>query len=132
MTKKFNINRSARAVVRVTDLEAARNFYVNALGFIETEADDEHIYLRGLEEQSHHCYVLKKAKTSGVEAISYKVSKEKDLDELAEFFSKKELPIKWMENGSQHAIGRAHRGNDITGIRGEFLYKIAMAERAMT
>ncbi|HLR41000.1 MAG TPA: 3,4-dihydroxyphenylacetate 2,3-dioxygenase [Virgibacillus sp.] len=131
MTKKFNIIRSARAVVRVTDLEAARNFYVNALGFIETEADDEHIYLRGLEEQSHHCYVLKKAKTPGVEVISYKVSKEKDLDELAEFFSKKELPIKWMENGSQHAIGRALRVIDISGIPVEFFYKMDTVKRAL-
>src|SRR5699024_6118585 len=69
--------------------------------------------------------------TPGAEVISNKVSKEKDLDELAEFFSKKELPIKWMENGSQHAIGRALRVIDISGIRVEFFYKMETVKRAL-
>src|SRR5690625_2657621 len=100
MTKNFNIIRTARAIVRVTDLEASRDFYVNALGFIETEIDDEHVYLRGLEEQGHHSYVLKKAETPGVEVLSYKVSEEQDLDELEAFFAGKGLPTKWVEAGS--------------------------------
>lgn len=56
----FNILRVARVVMNVTDLNNSRDFYVNALGFIETESDDQHIYLRGLEEHCHHCLVLKK------------------------------------------------------------------------
>ena len=75
----FNILRAARAIVRVTDFNAARDFYVNALGFIETEADEDHIYLRGLEEHVHHSYVLKKASEPGVEAISFKVHSESDI-----------------------------------------------------
>lgn len=56
----FNIIRAARAVLNVTNLEESRRFYVHALGFIETESDDKHIYLRGLEEHTHHSLVLKK------------------------------------------------------------------------
>lgn len=131
MVNNFNIIRTARTVVRVTDLNASRDFYVNALGFIETEADEGHVYLRGLEEQGHHCYVLKKADTPGVEVISYKVSEEKDLDELEAFFSGKGLATKWVEAGTQRAIGRALRVTDISGIPLEFFCKMDTVKRAL-
>ncbi|HLR62829.1 MAG TPA: 3,4-dihydroxyphenylacetate 2,3-dioxygenase [Lentibacillus sp.] len=131
MTETFNIIRTARAIVRVTDLAAARDFYVNALGFIETEADNKHVYLRGLEEQSHHCYVLKKAETPGVEVISYKVAREQDLDELAAFFTRKGMPVKWMEAGSQRAVGRALRVADVSGIPVEFFCQMDTVQRAL-
>jgi|SRR5690625_1050663 len=131
MSHNFNIIRTARAIVRVTDLEASKDFYVSALGFIETEADDEHVYLRGLEEQGHHSYVLKKSVTPGVEVISYKVSQEQDLDELETFFAGKDLPTKWMEEGSQRAIGRALRVTDISGIPIEFFCKMDTVQRAL-
>uniref|UniRef100_UPI0034DE11C9 VOC family protein n=1 Tax=Escherichia coli TaxID=562 RepID=UPI0034DE11C9 len=50
----FNIIRIARTVLNVKDLERSRELYVNALGFIETEWEEEHIKLRGLEEKVHH------------------------------------------------------------------------------
>lgn len=131
MTKNFNIIRTARAVVRVTDLNASRDFYVNALGFIETESDEEHIYLRGLEEQGHHSYVLKKAEAPGVEVISYKVSEEADLDELESFFYRKGYPTKWLEAGEQRAVGRALRVMDISGIPLEFFAKMDTVKRAL-
>lgn len=56
----FNIIRCARAVLLVTNLEASRDFYENALGFVVTEADENHLYLRGYEEHNHHSLVLKK------------------------------------------------------------------------
>lgn len=131
MGKNFNIIRTARAIVRVTDLEVSKDFYVNALGFVETESDDEHVYLRGLEEQGHHSYVLKKAEQPGVEVISYKVSKEQDLDELEAFFASKGLPTKWKEAGSQRAVGRALRVQDISGIPIEFFCKMDTVKRAL-
>lgn len=56
----FNIIRCARTVLHVTDLDASRKFYVDTLGFIETESDSENLYLRGLEEYNHHSIHLKK------------------------------------------------------------------------
>src|SRR5699024_1192533 len=131
MERGFNIIRTARAIVRVTDLEASRDFYVHALGFIETEADDNHIYLRGLEDQGHHCYVLKKADKPGVEVISYKVSCEEDLAKLETFFAGKGLPTKWVEAGSQRAIGRALRVKDISGIPVELFCNMDRVERLL-
>lgn len=128
----FNIIRAGRAVINVTDINESRDFYVNGLGFIETESDSEHLYLRGLEEQHHHCYLLKKSEKPGVEVLSYLVSSERDLDQLALFFEAKGQATKWIESGSQKAIGRALRVHDpSTGIPVEFYAKMTKVQRCL-
>ncbi|QQZ08403.1 3,4-dihydroxyphenylacetate 2,3-dioxygenase [Heyndrickxia vini] len=128
----FNIIRAARAVLNVTNLEESRRFYVHALGFIETESDDKHIYLRGLEEHTHHSLVLKESDQPSVEAISYKVFAEEDLDTLsAFFFTEKGYRIKWMESGSQKAIGRTLRVQDVSGLPLEFFATMDPADRLL-
>ena len=126
-----SIIRVARAILNVTDLDASRAFYVDALGFIETERTDKHIYLRGLEEAHHHSLVLQKAEKPSVEAIGYKVSKEEDLVELEALFREKGLKMKWMDAGTQHALGKALRIQDVSGLPVEFFCKMDAAERLL-
>src|SRR5699024_10185635 len=95
----FNISRTGRAVLHVTDLEASRKFYVDALGFYETESDENHMYLRGYEEQNHHSLLLKKADKAAVEVISYKVFDESDLNKIEKVAIANNLPYKWVEKG---------------------------------
>ncbi|KGX91448.1 3,4-dihydroxyphenylacetate 2,3-dioxygenase [Pontibacillus marinus] len=127
----FNIIRAARAVLHVQDLEASRKFYVDALGFIETESDDQHIYLRGLEEHNHHSLVLKKEQEPGIEVISYKVQSDGDLEILAKFFDEKGLKTKWVEKGKQKAMGRTLRIQDVSGLPVEFFAKMDVVERML-
>lgn len=127
----FNIIRCARAILHVTDLEASRRFYVDALGFIETDADADHIYLRGLEEHVHHSLVLKKKDKAAVEVLGYKVTSEKDLDALAIMFEQQGYPIKWLEKGEQDKIGRALRVHDIAGLPLEFFAEMETVERLL-
>jgi len=127
----FHIIRIARVVLNVTDLARSRAYYVDALGFIETESDDEHIYLRALEEHTHHCLVLKKADKPGIHAMGYKVEKESDLDSLAELFASKGLKTKWMDDGSQRGIGRTLRAEDVSGLSLEFFARMDKAERLL-
>jgi catechol 2,3-dioxygenase len=128
----FNIIRAARAIVNVTDLNEARDFYVNALGFVETESDSKHIYLRGMEEHNHHCYVLRRSDHPGVHALGYKVSSESDLKVLASFFESKGVKTKWMEKGSQCAVGRALRVHDpVTGMPLEFYAEMEQVKRLL-
>ncbi|SHG43549.1 3,4-dihydroxyphenylacetate 2,3-dioxygenase [Ornithinibacillus halophilus] len=127
----FNIIRCARAILHVTDLEASRKFYVDALGFIETESDDGHIYLRGLEEHTHHSLVLKKADQPNVEVLGYKVASEKDLEALAVFFENEGHSTKWVEKGEQHAIGRTLRVHDNSGLPLEFFAEMEPVERLL-
>jgi len=49
---------------RVTDLERARHFYVDLLGFHESERDRDHVYLRAIEDREHHSVTLRKASVS--------------------------------------------------------------------
>lgn len=128
----FNIIRAARAVVNVCNLNEARDFYVNALGFVETESDEEHLYLRGLEEHNHHCYVLKKSEKPGVEALGYKVWSEQDLDVIATYFESSGVQTHWLKEGTQRAIGRALRVHDpSTGIPLEFFAEMETVERSL-
>lgn len=125
----FNIIRAARAVFNVTNLEESRRFYINALGFVETASDENHIYLRGLEEHCHHSLVLQKAEEPSVEVISYKVQSEADLDALSAFFSEKGSQTKWMEIGTQKAMGRTLRVQDISGLPLEFFAEMETVDR---
>ncbi|EIT84334.1 3,4-dihydroxyphenylacetate 2,3-dioxygenase [Fictibacillus macauensis ZFHKF-1] len=127
----FNIIRIARTVINVKDLERSRAFYVDALGFIETERDDEHLYLRGLEEHTHHSLVLKKADTLGVHALGYKVEKDEQLEALEAFFKQQGLPTKWMPQGTQRALGRSLRVHDVSGMPLEFFAEMEGVERML-
>ncbi|SNV22611.1 3,4-dihydroxyphenylacetate 2,3-dioxygenase [Dermatophilus congolensis] len=57
------ILRCAYAELIVSDLQAARAFYVDALGLVITYEDDEAIYLRAYEEFIHHNLVLRPGPT---------------------------------------------------------------------
>lgn len=127
----FNIIRIARVVYNVTDIERSRKFYVDTLGFIETESDENTLYLRAMEEHTHHCLVLQKADKPGIVALGYKVAKDSDLDALEELFASRGLKTKWMEEGSQRAVGRALRVQDVSGMSLEFFCKMDKAERLL-
>src|SRR5690625_5142465 len=55
-----DVLRAAYAELVVTDLAAARQFYVDVLGLVVTHEDDEAIYLRTFEEFIHHNLVLRR------------------------------------------------------------------------
>jgi catechol 2,3-dioxygenase len=129
--EKFNIIRVASVIMNVTDLQKARHFYVDTLGFIETESDSEHIYLRGLEERVHHSLVLKKDDKPGVQSIFYKVEKEEDLYLLQALFEQKNLPVRWLEKGAIRSIGRILQVIDPSGIPLSFFSEMEEAERML-
>jgi catechol 2,3-dioxygenase len=124
----FSITRIARTVLHVTDLEVSRKYYVDGLGLIETESDENHIYLRGLEEHSHHSLVLKKGDKPVVEVLGYKVDKEESLEEIEKLFKAEGLKTKWIPKGEQHAIGRSLRVHDINGIPLEFFAEMTQID----
>ncbi|WP_090775371.1 3,4-dihydroxyphenylacetate 2,3-dioxygenase [Shouchella lonarensis] len=127
----LGIIRAGRAVLHVTDLDASRKFYVDGLGFIETESDETHLYLRGLEEHNHHSLLLKKAAKPSVEVMSYKVRHPDDLEKLAATFSEQGYETTWCERGSQHAIGRTLRVQDLSGLPLEFYAEMTVVERML-
>ncbi|GAK03875.1 3,4-dihydroxyphenylacetate 2,3-dioxygenase [Geomicrobium sp. JCM 19037] len=126
----MEIIRAGRAVLQVSDLDRSLAFY-EALGFVVTERVDEQLFLRGLEEHNHHSLCLKKASEAVVETISYKVMHNEDLERLATLFQEMNLPVRWLDNGEQHAIGRCLRVSDPSGLTVEFYRDMPQAERLL-
>ena len=56
----FRVTRASHLVYTVRDLSRSRDFYTEVLGLVVTDEDQEALYLRGVEERSHHSLVLKR------------------------------------------------------------------------
>ena len=100
MTQGFDIVKAGHIEYLVRDLEAARRFYVDTLGFVLTESDSSHLYLRGIEDRHHHCLVLTKSDSPGVGHLAFRVRNEDDLAPLAKLLGQK---------GSQSEMDRGRR-----------------------
>ncbi len=116
---------------RVTDLDRARDFYVDLLGFVETERDADRLYLRGLEEREHHSLVLRKAPTAGVSHFAFRVPAEDDLDRLARRCASGGIASRWVEAGTERGQGRALRVQDPSGLPVEFYHAMGQVERQL-
>lgn len=126
-----DIIRAGRVTIRVKDLERSRAFYVDALGFIETERNEKCIYLRGLEEFHHHSLILKKSEEPGVEALGFKVAHHDDLNKLAAFFENGgQTPI-WKRKGQEHEVGDVLYVQDPAGIPLAFYSEMTIVERCL-
>ena len=124
----FNITRAGHIEFRVTDLEAAHHFYVEVLGFIESDRDDERLYLGGLEEREHHGLVLRKAESPGVTHLAFRVAAPADLENLAAFYENYGNAVRWLPEGYEKGQGRAFRVQDPTGLPLEFYHKMERRE----
>ncbi len=98
----FNILRCSHTHYIVKDLEESRKFYVDIMGFIETEQVGRTLYLRGLEEKNHHCYVLEEGETPEVIALGFKVAFEEDLDKMHAYFSDMGIQVEWVERYAEN------------------------------
>lgn len=117
----FNITRAAHIEYRVADLDRARAFYVEALGFVETARDRDRVYLGGLEERDLYSLVLRKAESPGVTHLAFRVAAPEDLDRLAELYAAQGCPVRWLEPEAEEVgQGRALRVQDVTGLPLEF------------
>ena len=121
----FNIVRVSHTEWGVTDMDYARDFYINMLGYICEDDLGDALYLRGLEERNHHSLVLVKANQPSVHRIAFKVASEADLDRAQEFFASKGCPTAWVD---KYAQGRTLHVSDPFGIPLEFYYKMEHRE----
>lgn len=126
-----SIVRSAHGEYRVTDLDRARAFYVDALGFIETERTADALYLRGLEERDHHSLVLRKAESAGAGHLAFKVADEESLERLARYAEESGLDPRWVDAGQVPGQGRAVRFHDPFGLPLEFVAEMEQVERLL-
>ena len=123
------ITRIAHVELFTEDLDRAVDFYVNVLGFVETETDERRAYLRCIEDRHHHALVLTKADHNGCGHISFRVGEESDIDELADVFRASGRSILTIEDEEERGQGRAIRVADPFGFPLEFFHSMDSADR---
>ncbi|HEX3349095.1 MAG TPA: 3,4-dihydroxyphenylacetate 2,3-dioxygenase [Acetobacteraceae bacterium] len=124
----FNVIRASHIDYGVTDLGRSRAFWVDALGFVATEATPDALYLRGLEERNHHCVVLRRADAPVVHRLGFRVGTEEDLDRAAHWFAARGLPARFAETSFQ---GRTLHATDPLGMPIEFFARMDQRERLL-
>ncbi len=123
----FNVTRASHAVLTVKDLAKSRAFYVDLIGFIVSDEDQDTLYLRGVAEACHHSLVLKRARGEPeAERVGMRVFTEEDLEKAKAHFDKAGLPAKWVEVPHQ---GRTLHVADAGGAPIEFCATMAVKPR---
>jgi len=120
----FSITRAGHIEFRVTDLERARHFYVEVLGFLENGRDANHLYLGGLEEREHHGLALRLADSPGVSHLAFRVADPGDLERLERLYKENGRPTRRLEAGEEAGQGPAIRVQDPTGLPLEFYHEM--------
>jgi len=109
----FRFSRASHSVFTARDLAKSEEFYTEVLGLVVSDKDKDTLYLRGLEERSHHSMVIKR--TSGkpaYERAGLRVFDEEDLERCKHAFEQLQLPAAWVECPYQ---GRTLHATDIAG-----------------
>src|SRR5436305_14243985 len=120
----LNILRAEHADWIVTDLSRSRTFDVEQLGYVLSEETSDALYLRGYEENVHHCLVLRQGPVPIVDHIAYRVASPEDLDLLARFYDSLQCPVRWVM-ASESRQTSALRVQDPLGFTVEFFHAIS-------
>ncbi|RMD93880.1 MAG: 3,4-dihydroxyphenylacetate 2,3-dioxygenase [Alphaproteobacteria bacterium] len=80
-----------------TNLERARDFYVEHFGLQISAEDERHLYLRAMQERRHHSLLVSQGSGGEVGAIGFRLAAEEDLDRAMEWFSRRGLRGAWIE-----------------------------------
>ena len=118
------ILRLGHAALRVLDLEAARTFYVDVLGFVEAYREKGRLYLRGVEEFDIWTLSLIQASTPGLDHFALRVDSEEDLDRLEALHKELNVPVRRVPAGAEPGQGEALRVRTPDGHPVEFYHQM--------
>ncbi len=122
----FNVTRASHVVLNVSDLAASKVHYVDMLGLMLTEQTSDALYLRGLDEHSHHSVVLRKSDNPGTVArIGLRVFSDDDLDKAYTYFQEQGVPCRFVEAPFQ---GKTLHFEDTVGMPVELCATMDLAE----
>jgi catechol 2,3-dioxygenase len=124
----FNITRASHVELGVADLQASKAFYTEAIGLVVSDESDAAIYLRGLEETSHHSLTLQKAALPTCIRLGMRVLTEDDLDALVTHFESRQIPATFVDKPFQ---GRTVHVSDGIGTPLEFCAAMDLCPRLL-
>ncbi|TAH46835.1 MAG: catechol 2,3-dioxygenase [Betaproteobacteria bacterium] len=110
--------RPGHIVIRVLDMAAALNHYVEVLGLIETGRDDKgRVYLKAWDEHDHHSVVLREADEAGMDYLGWRVDSPATLKKLAADIEASGLctELSWIPAGEHPKTGERFRFTVPTG-----------------
>ncbi len=113
----------------VSDLAAAREFYVDLLGLVITKETEDALYLRTLEEFIHHNLVLRTGPVPAAAAIAFRVRRPEDVDAAEAYYRSLGCPTRRAPDGFVDGVGDAVRVLDPLGFPYEFFHTVEHVER---
>jgi catechol 2,3-dioxygenase len=114
------INRLSHVEIAVTDLERAREFYVDVLGLTVYADTDESLYLRAPDEFDVWSLKLALDHEPGLLTFGFRVASEEALDALA----RRHGAPRWLEAGTEPGRGRTLRVQTPSGHVVDFQHAI--------
>jgi len=124
-----DIVRAAYAELVVTDLERARWFWVDLLGFVVTRAYEEALYLRGYDELTHHNLILRHGPQPAAARLAYRVRTPADLGRAEAFCAALGARTARVPAGTTPGVGEAVRAEDPLGFTVEFFFAAEHPQR---
>ena len=94
--------------VRVTDLEEAKNHYVNTLGLEAVQTEGNRLYLKGWDEWEHHSVVLEEGGV-GLVKLGIKVETDDDLNNVENNARSFGATVQRMSAGESLEVGQGLR-----------------------
>lgn len=127
-TPAFALTRASHVTLGVADLAASRDFYRDVIGLVVTAETDTTIYLRGLEEASHHSLILERGVEAKAQHIGLRVRTDADIDAAEAFCAANNLPHLRVERDHQ---GKTLQFTDPVGTQIELTSTMDVVERRM-
>lgn len=118
------ILRLAHLVIAVDDLAAAREFYVDLLGFVEHRQEGDALYLRGSEEFDTWSLGVVERASGGLLHTAFRVSDPDDLDVLEALHERLGAKTWRLPAGAEPGQGPALRALTPDGHEIEFVHEI--------
>jgi catechol 2,3-dioxygenase len=113
------------AELRVTDLEASREFFTEVLGLFVSDETDSQVYLRAWQDWDHHTLLLTQSDESGLGHVAWRVSGPDDLAEHAKQLQVLGVELDWVEGGNELGHGDSIRFlTPVSGIPAELYWEV--------
>jgi catechol 2,3 dioxygenase len=117
------------AELRVTDLEASRDWFTNVLGLFVSAETENQVYLRAWQDWDHHTLILTRADASGLEHLGWRVSGPDDLAEHEKQLRSLGIDFEWVDGGTELGQGDSIRFvTPVSGIPTELYWEVARYE----
>jgi catechol 2,3-dioxygenase len=121
----MGIAHAGHAELRVTDLEASREFFTEIFGLFVSDETDSQVYLRAWQDWDHHTLLLTQADQSGLEHIAWRVEGPGDLAAFEKKLKGLGVDSHWLEGGTELGHGDSLRFlSPVSGIPFELYWEV--------